>query len=288
MIAWPNRITRRRPIRSDRYPPMNPLSMARTALARSANGSSAFASSSSIAQIAMKLHVAEPRRCRQASRRSRDAGRRRAGRPRRGASDDGRHARLWTLAGVETAAVRRAAPPRPDADQRPIRRVNSPGRVVVSSSTGSTGPGDSRRPAPPPSDPRSASTPALELGASSGSCAATCSTRGGVVVTPVPGVAQEITAERLRHLVLVALLLHPPDASPPFRRFLPARGRAEPPPRRDRRQAEEQRRQHRQGAVEEDGRNHLRVRPPSPTRIPSGRARQGRRRRGERDELQRA
>ncbi len=39
---------------------MKPLSIARTALARSANGSSALASSSSIAQIAMKLQVAEP------------------------------------------------------------------------------------------------------------------------------------------------------------------------------------------------------------------------------------
>ena len=97
-------------------------------------------------------------------------------------------ARLWTLAASRPRQVRRAAP-LADADQRPIRRANSPGRVVVSSSTGSTaGSGDSWRPAPPPSDPRSASPRRPVQARARGVLRLLCrhrgSTRGGVVVTP--------------------------------------------------------------------------------------------------------
>ena len=221
MIACPNRITRRRPIRSDRYPAMKPLSIARTALDEERER-----------ELRLRVELLDrpdrheaPRRRAGGGADERHAQHRAEGVVEVVAPDelhyaaDDAHARTLVLRTSGVGAENRTVTALEHSRQRPRRRPSQPGRGSSASATGAsiaccvTGSGEAG----------SRASKGSATGCRLGLRVVSRRERRGDTAVAEP---LEVTSERLRHLVLVALLLHPPDVSPPLRRLLPRRDRA--------------------------------------------------------------
>src|SRR5688500_5500847 len=218
----------------------------------SANGSSAFASSSSIAQIAMKLQVAEP--AAEPTRVTPSTGRSASSRSspqtsvitRRTRRTSERLEPRWARVGAGNRTVRWSP------DQRPLRRPNQPGGGAVASDGTAYVAGGDRR------------FRSLDSGSRASSTA--CGSSGGVSVVATPRSRSRSKSPRSAFdISFLWLCSFTRRGFPrrPLESFLVALG-ANPAPGSDRREPEQQRRHDGERAVDEHRCDDLGIPPAEP------------------------